>query len=131
MTHYAKIEDGIVTQVIVAEQDFIDRVAVGQWVQTSYNTRGGIHYAPNSDTPDGVIALRMNYASIGGTYDSARDAFIPATPYNSWLLDESTCTWEAPIPIPDDDGFPPERSYYWDESVYQGDNSKGWVVPED
>ncbi len=129
MTHYAKIEDGVVTQVIVAEQDFIDRIG-GQWVQTSFNTRGGIHYAPNSNTPDEGIALRMNYASIGGTYDSDRDAFIPIKPYNSWLLDESTCTWEAPIPIPDDDGLPPERSYYWDESVYQGDNSKGWVVPE-
>ena len=124
MTHYAKIEDGVVTQVIVAEQDFIDRIG-GQWLQTSFNTRGGIHYAPNSDRPDEGIALRMNYASIGGAYDSDRDAFIPIKPYASWLLDESTCTWEAPIPIPDDDGHPPERSYYWDE------NTQNWVVPED
>tara|TARA_Y100000034_G_C6658153_1_gene288428 strand:+ start:174 stop:560 length:387 start_codon:yes stop_codon:yes gene_type:complete len=118
MAHYAKIEDGIVTQVIVAEQDFMDLGRLpGQWLQTSFNTRGGIHYATNSDRPDGGIALRMNYASIGGSYDSDRDAFIPIKPYASWLLDESTCTWEAPIPIPDDDGFPPSKSYYWDESI--------------
>ena len=126
MAHYAKIEDGIVTQVIVAEQDFIDLGRLpGQWLQTSYNTRGGIHYAPNSEEPDGGIALRMNYASPGYAYDSNLDAFIPIKPYDSWLLDESTCTWEAPIPIPDDDGFPPNRSYYWDESI------QNWVVPED
>jgi hypothetical protein len=118
MAHYAKIEDGIVTQVIVAEQDFMDLGRLpGQWLQTSYNTRGGVHYKPNSDESDGGVALRMNYASIGYTYDSTLDAFIPPKPYDSWVLDENICDWEAPIPLPDDDGFPPSKSYYWDESI--------------
>ena len=109
MSHYAKIENKIVTQVIVAEQDFIDTMD-GQWVQTSYNTRGGIHYAPNSDDPDNGVALRKNYAGIGYTYDEDRDAFIPRKYFDSWVLDESTCTWEAPVPQPDD-------GYLWDEQT--------------
>jgi hypothetical protein len=109
MGHFAKIEAGVVTQVIVAKQDFIDMIG-GQWVQTSYNTRGGIHYAPDSDEPDGGIALRKNYASIGHTYDSDRDAFIPPQPYPSWLLDEPTCTWEAPAPRP-------EGNFQWNEQT--------------
>lgn len=87
MSHYAKIENGIVTQVIVAEQDFID-TQEGNWVQTSYNTHGGVH--PNG-TP-----LRKNYAGIGFTYDSDRDAFIPPKPAEgTWALNEDTCLWEA------------------------------------
>tara|TARA_Y100000034_G_C6705625_1_gene311432 strand:- start:222 stop:602 length:381 start_codon:yes stop_codon:yes gene_type:complete len=118
MAHYAKIEDGIVTQVIVAEQDFIDSGRLpGQWLQTSYNTKNGVHYKPNSQESDGGVALRMNFAGIGYTYDSTLDAFIPPKPYDSWVLDENICDWEAPIPLPDDALFPPEKSYYWDESV--------------
>ena len=113
MAHYAKIEDGIVTNVIVAEQDQIDTMD-GQWVQTSYNTRGGIHYAPNSNDPDGGIALRKNYAIIGGTYDLDRDAFIPPKPFDSWLLDEPTCTWEAPVPKP-------KGNYIWNEQTQTWD----------
>lgn len=103
MSHFAKIENGIVTQVIVAEQDFIDKID-GEWVQTSYNTRGGQH-------PEGR-PLRMNYAGIGYTYDSERDAFIPPKPFDSWLLDESTCLWEAPVPYPEDG-----KRYKWDEET--------------
>jgi len=110
MAHFAKIENGIVMQVIVAEQYFIDHQD-GQWVQTSYNTRGGIHYAPNSNDPDGGIALRKNYAGKGYTYDPDRDAFIPPKPYDSWTLDEATCTWEAPVPRPDD------GRYLWNEEA--------------
>ena len=113
MSHFAKIENGIVTQVIVAEQDFIDDLS-GQWVQTSYNTRGGIHYAPNSYKSDSGIALRKNYAGIGYTYDESRDAFIPLKPYDSWLLDEPTCTWEAPVPRP-------EGNYRWNEQTQAWD----------
>ena len=109
MSHFAKIEDGIVTTVIVAEQEFIDTMD-GQWVQTSYNTRGGIHYAPNSNDPDGGVALRKNYASIGYIYDSGRDAFISPKNFNSWTLDEATCTWEPPIPQP-------EGNYIWNEET--------------
>ena len=116
MSHFAKINsDGIVQKVLVAEQDFIDSGAVGDasnWVQTSYNTRGGVHYAPNSNEPDGGIALRKNYAGIGYTYDSDKDAFIAPKPYPSWELDEDTCQWNAPIPYPDDG-----KDYSWDEDT--------------
>ena len=115
MGHYAKIVDGIVTNVIVAEQDFIDSYddgIPGQWIQTSYNTRGGIHYQPNSQEPsiDQSKALRKNYAGIGFTYDSTRDAFIPPKPYNSWILNEDTCLWECSIPYPNDG-----KTYIWNE----------------
>ena len=135
MSHYAKIEDGIVTQVIVAERDFIDSGAVGDasnWVQTSYNTRGGVHYAPNSDTPDGGVALRKNYAGKGYTYDKTKDAFIAPQPYPSWSLDEDTCQWNPPTPYPDDDtdaelafidsgaeGHYHGKFYIWDEDNTQ------------
>jgi hypothetical protein len=115
MSHFTKIENGLVTQVIVAEQDFINTMD-GQWVQTSYNTRAGIHYAPDSDEPDGGIALRKNYAGVGYTYDEDRDAFIPPKPYDSWLLDEPTCTWEAPVPYPNDD-----NAYAWNEQTQAWD----------
>ena len=112
--HFAEIdENNIVKRVIVAEQDFIDSGAVGDssnWIQTSYNTRGGVHYAPNSDEPDGGIALRKNYAGIGFIYDKDRDAFYLPQPYPSWLLNEDSCQWESPIPRPDDD-----KRYKWNE----------------
>jgi hypothetical protein len=106
MSHFAKVENGIVTQVIVAEQDVIDSGLFGTgWVQTSYNTAGGVH--KNGGTP-----LRKNYAGIGFTYDSGRDAFIPPQPFTSWGLNESTCLWEAPTPYPTDD-----KRYTWDEAT--------------
>ena len=112
--HFAEIdENNIVKRVIVAEQDFIDSGAVGDssnWIQTSYNTRGGVHYTPNSDEPDGGIALRKNYAGIGYTYDKDRDAFYQPQPYPSWLLNEDSCQWESPVPHPDDD-----KRYNWNE----------------
>jgi hypothetical protein len=111
MAHYAKVEDGIVTQVIVAEQDFVD-TQEGTWVQTSYNTRGGKHYAPDSDTEDGITPLRKNYATIGDIYDATRDAFILAQPYPSWVLNETTCLWEPPVALPDDDKY-----YDWVEDT--------------
>ena len=94
MAHYAKIEDDIVTQVIVAEQDFVD-AQEGTWVQTSYNA-----------------SIRKNYAGIGYTYDSTRDAFIPPQPYPSWTLNETTCRWDAPVTIPDDG-----KQYKWNEAT--------------
>ena len=119
MSHFAKIDDGIVTQVIVAEQDFINTMD-GQWVQTSYNTRSGIHYAPNSNDPDGGIALRKNYAGIGYAYDSGRDAFIPPKPFDSWTLDDSTCTWESPVPKP-------EGNYEWNEEAQIWNERQGVI----
>ncbi len=112
MSHFAKVVDGLVTEVIVAEQNFIDTLPdSSSWIQTSYNTRGGKHYSPNSWEEDGGIPLRKNYAGIGDTYDLVKDAFISSQPYPSWTLDEQTCQWESPEPYPDDT----ENSYYWDE----------------
>ena len=113
MSHFAKVIDGIVETVHVVEQDYIDSGKLGDpdnWVQTSYNTRGGVHYAPNSNEPDGGIALRKNYAGKGYTYDKTRDAFIEPKLYLSWELNEDTCQWNAPTIRPDDD-----KHYRWDE----------------
>jgi hypothetical protein len=117
MGHFAKVQDGVVTQVIVAEPDFFDTFvdsAPGQWIQTSYNTRGGIHYQPNTNTPseDQTKALRKNYAGIGFTYDATRDAFIPPQPFASWTLNEDSCLWEAPVAYPNDGNM-----YRWDEDT--------------
>lgn len=113
MAHFAEINsNNIVTRVIVAEQDFIDSGAVGNpvfWIQTSYNTRGGVHYGPDGK-PDGGVALRKNYAGIGFIYDANRNAFIPPKPYQSWLLDEESCLWNAPVPYPTDG-----QLYVWNE----------------
>jgi len=111
MSHFAKVEDGIVVEVIVAEQDFIDTLD-GTWIKTSYNTRMGVHYAPNSNTPDDGVALRKNYAGVGYSYDSDRDAFIPPQPYPSWVLNEDTCCWDSPIAYPNDGLF-----YKWNEET--------------
>ena len=102
MAHFAKVENGIVTQVIVAEQDFIDSGAVGspsQWVQTSYNTRGGVHYGQDGN-PDGGVALRGNYAGVGYTYDSAHDVFYAPQPTSpgDWVLNTTTWLWEDQTP---------------------------------
>ena len=120
MAHFAEVdENNIVKRVIVAEQDFINSGAVGEssnWIQTSYNTRGGIHYAPDSNEPDGGIALRKNYAGIGFTYDSDKDAFYSEQPYPSWILNEDTCQWESPVPYPDGD-----KDYTWNEDKQNWD----------
>lgn len=108
MGHFAKVTDGIVTQVIVAEPEFFDTFvdsSPGQWIQTSYNTHGGVH--ANGGTP-----LRKNYAGIGFTYDAQRDAFIPPKPFASWVLNEDTCLWGAPVPMPTDG-----KTYQWDEAT--------------
>jgi len=116
MAHFAEIdENNIVIRVLVVEQDVIDSGLFGspdKWIQTSYNTKGGVHYAPNSNEPDSGIALRKNYAGIGYTYDKVRDAFYSPQPYPSWLLDDETCKWNAPVPYPDDG-----KIYVWDEST--------------
>ena len=108
MAHFAKVSDGKVVQVIVAEpeffQTFVD-TSPGEWIQTSYNTKGGVH--ANGGTP-----LRKNYAGIGYTYDRTRDAFIPPQPYASWTLDDSTCLWDAPTAMPTEGG-----PYTWNEST--------------
>jgi hypothetical protein len=113
MAHFAKIENNTVVQVIVAEQDFVNKLD-GEWIQTSYNTRGGVHYDPNSGLPssDQSKALRKNYAGIGFIYDRTYDMFITPKPYESWLLDLERGDWYSPIPYPTDGEL-----YYWDESI--------------
>jgi hypothetical protein len=117
MAHFAKVVNGTVSQVIVAEPEFFETFvdsSPGEWIQTSYNTRGGVHYNPETGEPsaDQTKALRKNYAGIGYTYDRIKDAFIPVKPFDSWLLDDETCLWEAPIPYPTDG-----QVYTWNEST--------------
>ena len=100
MKDYAKIEDNIVVQVIVSEQAYIDTLE-GTWLETSYNTYGGVHYNLETDEPTGAPALRKNYPSVGFTYDVERDAFISPKPFPSWSLEESTCLWLPPITYPE------------------------------
>jgi hypothetical protein len=120
MSHYAKVNNGIVITVIVAEADFFTNghfidTSPGQWIQTSYNTRGGIHYDSNGQ-PDGGIALRGNYAGIGYIYDQVNDVFYPPQPYPSWTISSPNWTWTPPTPYPTDNNF-----YNWDETT------KTWV----
>lgn len=108
MAHFAKVVNGIVTQVIVAEPEFFDTFvdqSPGEWIQTSYNTYAGEHKL-------GGTPLRKNYAGVGHTYDKDRDAFIPPKTFNSWILDEDTCLWKAPIPVPD-----VNKQYVWNEET--------------
>lgn len=117
MSHYAKVLNGIVTQVIVAEPDFFNTFidnSPGQWVQTSYNTIGGVHYGPDGK-PDGNIALRGNYAGVGYIYDAENDVFYAPAPYPSWTLDKTTWSWNPPIALPNDG-----KMYKWNEI------SKSW-----
>lgn len=111
MSHFAKVLDGKVVQVIVAEPDFFDVFvdsSPGEWIQTSYNTYGNQH---PKDRP-----LRGNFAGIGYTYDRENDVFYAPKPYPSWVLNQTTWLWEAPIPMPDDG-----KIYNWDET------SKSWI----
>ena len=129
MSHFAKVVNGIVTEVIVAEQNFVDALE-GTWVQTSYNTHGGVHYTygerevesidsigivtyvPKKPVPSGQSGLRKNYAGVGYTYDESRDAFYDQQPYPSWLLNEDSCIWEPPTPYTTDG-----NAYTWDEET--------------
>jgi len=131
MAHYAKVQDGVVTQVIVAEPEFFDTFvdnSPGKWIKTSYNMRGGVYYDPETNQPaadqsiiDGDEArLRKNYAGVGFTYDRERDAFIPPKPYESWILNEDTCLYDPPVAYPDDG-----NDYEWDEQTTD------WVLAEE
>ena len=124
MAHFARVENGIVQEVLVAEQDFIDNLVYdkpGEWIQTSYNTRKGIHWARDENgnitgpSEDQSKALRKNYAGIGYSYDSDRDAFIPPKEYDSWTLDEDMCWWVPPVAHPED------GVYDWNEETQTWD----------
>lgn len=106
MAHFAKVVDGIVTQVIVAELEFFEKFvdsSPGEWIETSYNTYGGEHKL-------GGVPLRKNYAGVGFTYDRIKDAFIPPKPYASWTFNQETCLWDSPVAYPEDG-----KSYIWNE----------------
>lgn len=121
MAHFAKVLDGEVVNVIVAEQEFIDNYndpTPGTWIQCSYNTRGGVYYTPNvappTPDPDQTKALRKNYPSAGYLYDAEEDAFYPRKPpaCPSWVLNEQTYLWEPTVPKPADADT---VKYHWDE----------------
>jgi hypothetical protein len=115
MAHFAKVVDGTVAQVIVAEPEFFDTFvdsSPGQWIQTSYNTRGGVHYNPETNEPDDGTPLRYNYAGIGFHYDATADAFYAPQPFASWELNTETYLWEAPVAYPEDG-----KMYRWDEET--------------
>ncbi len=114
MSHFAKLnENNVVTFVTVGRQEDdgkeleLSERTGDVYKQTSYNTHGGVHRL-------GGTPLRKNYASIGFSYDEARDAFVPPKPYPSWTLDEDTCLWEAPVALPDDADT---VAYEWDEAT--------------
>jgi len=122
MGHYAFLDEhNVVTEVITGKNEGEDGV---DWEthygafrgqvckRTSYNTRGGVHYGPDNNTPSGQPQFRKNYAGIGFTYDAGRDAFIPPKEFPSWILNEQTCAWEPPVPHPGDG-----KQYFWDEAT--------------
>lgn len=127
MAHYAKVTDGVVTQVIVAEPEFFDTfvdTTPGEWLKTSYNMRGGVYYDPATNeaaTDQSVITgdegrERKNYAGVAFTYDRDRNAFIPPQPYASWTLNDTSCLWEAPVAYPTDG-----EMYTWNEDTTSWD----------
>jgi len=119
MSHFAKVLNGVVVQVICAEQEFFNTFidsSPGTWIQTSYNTRGNVHYGQDGN-PDGGVALRGNYAGVGFLYDAVNDVFYEPQPYPSWTLNKSTWTWDSPIPYPNDG-----KLYKWDEPT------KNWIL---
>jgi hypothetical protein len=114
MAHFAKVENNKVVNVIVAELDFFEifvDTSPGKWIQTSYNTREGIHYGSDGQ-PDGGIALRGNYAGIDYNYDEEADIFYPNSPFPSWTLNKTFARWEAPVAMPSDG-----KPYSWNEDT--------------
>ena len=122
MAHFAKLDKNNIVIFVTCGRDEdngkeseISSRTGDVYKQTSFNTVGGVHKL-------GGTPFRKNFAGIGYTYDETKDAFIPPKKYASWILDEATCQWKAPITCPDDN-----KSYYWNEDLYQSDNTKGWV----
>ncbi len=121
MSHFAKLDENNVVVFVTkgrqeddGREDELTARTGDTYKQTSYNTLGGVHYDPETGEPsaDQTKALRFNYAGVGFTYDPDRDAFIPPKPFESWVLDEGTCFWQAPIDYPADGG-----DYVWDEAT--------------
>jgi len=127
MAHFAEIDgSNIVTRVIVIDdeheadgENWCHNFLGGTWKKTSFNTKFNVHAL-------GGTPFRKNYAGVGSTYDATRDAFYPASPFASWVLNDTTCKWECPIDLPADTS----KAWHWDEDAYQADNSTGWVETE-
>lgn len=124
MAHFAKVLDNKVINVIVAEPDFFDNFVddtPGEWIQTSYNMKGGVYHDPETGEPaadqtviDGNEAReRKNFASVGGNYDPELDVFYGEKPYDSWILNTTTYLWEAPVAYPSSETV--TNQYAWDE----------------
>jgi hypothetical protein len=131
LAHFARIKNGIVDFVTVGRDDDEsreDELAHDGWIykRTSYNTRGGVHYTDGQPSADQSKAFRKNYAGLGYTFDSERNAFIPPKPFASWILNEESCLWDAPVAMPADAGTsePPKR-YTWDEDTVN------WIEVQD
>lgn len=127
MAHFAKLDsNNVVIFVTVGRDEDNGKEAeltarTGDvYKQTSYNTRGGVHYTDGTPSADQSKAFRKNYAGLGYTYDAGRDAFVPPKPFNSWVLNETTCLWDAPVPMPTDG-----KRYTWDEAT------TSWVAVEE
>ena len=113
MAHYAKVVQGKVVKVIVADSDFFDSfvdTSPGRWIKTSYNTRAGVHV--DNETP-----IRKNYAGVGYTYDKIKDAFYAPQPFASWTLDQTSCLWKPPVDYPSGNGI-----YKWNEQTTSWDS---------
>jgi hypothetical protein len=123
MAHYAKVKDGIVIDSIVADQEFMDNFidsTPGEWIQTSYNTLGGVHYESDGVTPsaDQTKALRKNFGSVGMEYNAVADAFHMPQPYPSWTLNQTTFLWEPPVEEPT---ATDTTEYVWNEDTQTWD----------
>jgi hypothetical protein len=118
--HYAKVLNDKVVDTMVAEPEFFDTFvdsSPGEWIQISYNSRGNVHYLPNSNTPSGLPALRANYAGIGDIYDRQHDVFHHPQPFPSWSLNTSTWLWEPPTPFPTETATVTGKNYNWNEAT--------------
>jgi hypothetical protein len=121
MAHFARIKNGVVDFVTVGrdeDENREDELAHDGYIyrRTSYNTRGGVHYGSDGQpSADQSKAFRKNYAGLGYIYDADRDAFIPPKPFASWVLNEQSCLWDAPVPKPADASQ--EKTYTWDEAT--------------
>jgi len=125
MAYFANVENGVVTNVIVADQEFINSgVLPGLWLETTFGALGGVVYVDNK--PTDLPSVRKNYAGIGDTYDLILDAFVPKKPYSNWVLNETTCLWEPPIPYPTDGAY-----YKWNEDLTQWDYVAPYPPPND
>jgi hypothetical protein len=122
MSHFARVQNGVVIAINVAEREVLDTGLWGdpaEWIQTSYNTHGGVHYGQDGE-PDGGVALRGNYAGIGYIYDAENDVFYAPQPYPSWTISSPTWTWTAPVAYPEDG-----KLYTWNE------DNKTWDLVAD